>query len=175
MSDAEDAPWPKDEIAKAAERPMLDGFLGHQRRFLAAKADGLTDAQARSATCPPSDLSILGLIRHMSDVERHWSQEDFLGADVAPIYYGPSHPDGDEDGGFHPPPDASISDALDTFWTEVDASSAIFDRFELDDVEQCDRGRYNLRWILVHLIEEYARHVGHADLIRESIDGSTGE
>jgi hypothetical protein len=167
--------WPKDEVAAADEPTTLLAFLHHQRRFLARKAEGLTDDQAREATCPPSDLTILGLIRHAAEVERGWAQRSLLGTDIGPIYIGAAHPDGDLDGDFHPPPHATLANALDTFWAEADAADRIYREAVLDDIEQSDRAFYSVRWILIHLIEEYARHCGHADLIRQAIDGQTGE
>jgi hypothetical protein len=167
--------WPKDEVAVADERATLLRFLHHQRTFLARKAEGLTDEQARRATCPPSDLTILGLIRHAAEVERGWAQRSLLGREIEPIYAGSAHPDGDEDGDFHPPPDATLADALETFWEEADAADHIYRAVALEEIEQRGRALYSARWILVHLIEEYARHCGHADLIRQAIDGQTGE
>jgi hypothetical protein len=98
-----------------------------------------------------------------------------MGAAVDPIYYGPTHPDGDEDGDFHPPPDATVAEALETYWAEIEEANRIYAAASLDDIERRDRASYTLRWILVHLIEEYARHCGHADLIRQNIDGATGD
>jgi Protein of unknown function (DUF664) len=167
--------WPKDEVAVADERTTLLRFLHHQRTFLARKADGLSEEQARAATCPPSDLTILGLIRHAAEVERGWAQRSFKGSAVPRIYCREAHPDGDTDGDFHAPPDATLANALETFWREAEAADDIYEAAHLDDLERSDRAYYSLRWILVHLIEEYARHCGHADLIREAIDGQTGE
>jgi hypothetical protein len=163
--------WPKDEVAAADERTTLLTFLHHQRRFLARKAEGLTDEEARMATCPPSDLTILGLIRHAAEVERGWAQRSLMGTDIDPIYERADDPDGD----FHPPPEATLADALEALWAEADAADRIYRAAALDELEQCDRAFYSVRWILVHLIEEYARHCGHADLIRQAIDGQTGE
>lgn len=167
--------WPKDEVATAEEKSMLVAFLAHQRDFLRRKATGITEGQARSATCPPSDLTILGIVRHLTDVERGWSQRAILGRDAPPLYFGDSHPDGDDDGDFHPPADATLVAALDAFTAMADQAAAIYDRASLDDIERSQRSFYSVRWILVHLIEEYARHLGHADLIRQAIDGQTGE
>lgn len=167
--------WPKDEVAAADERATLLAFLHHQRRFLARKAEGLSDEQARMATCPPSDLTILGLIRHAAEVERGWAQRSLQGTSIGPIYAGAAHPNGDEDGDFHPPRDATLAEAMETFWAEAEAADRIYRTAQLDDIERSDRAFYSVRWILVHLIEEYARHCGHADLIRQAIDGQTGE
>lgn len=167
--------WPKDEVAVANEKTTLLAFLGHQRSFLLRKADGLTDDQARMATCPPSDLTMLGLIRHASEVERGWAQRSLLGLDVGRIYSRDAHPNGDVNGDFHPPADATLAEAIEAFTRETNATDLVFRTADLDDVEQCDRAFYSVRWILIHLIEEYARHLGHADLIRQAIDGQTGE
>ncbi len=171
-------PWtnlPTDEAAAADERTTLLAFLAYQRAVLARKAEGLSDEQARIAACPPSDLTMLGLVRHMTEVERIWSQRSLMGAELEPIYYGSTHPDGDEDGDFHPLPDATLADAFADYWSEIDVADGIFAAAALDDIERRDRAMYSLRWILVHLIEEYARHCGHADLIRQAIDGATGD
>jgi len=167
--------YPKDEVATADEKETLLAFLRHQRRFLIRKATGITEEQAREATCPPSDLTILGLVRHLTDVERGWSQRAFAGLDAQPLYFGAAHPDGDEDGDFHPPPEATLAEALVVFSRETAAADRIYEAAQLGHIERHKRGFYSLRWILVHLIEEYARHLGHADLIRQAIDGQTGE
>ena len=166
---------PTDEAPQADERTTLQFFLDYQRAVLARKADGLTDEQARMAACPPSDLTILGLVRHMTDVERNWFQRSLQARELPPRYYGAAHPDGDEDGDFHPPPDATLADALAAYWEEIEASNAAAAADSLDEVERRDRGTYSLRWILVHMIEEYARHLGHADLLRQAVDGATGD
>ncbi len=169
------ADWPKDDVAASDERTTLMAFLDYHRAVLARKATGLTDEQARLATCPPSDLTMLGLIRHAADVERGWALRSMAGGDAAPIYYGASHPDGDPDGDFHPPSDATVAEALDTFWSEIARADEIYAAAELEQIEGHDRGEYSLRWILLHLIEEHARHCGHADLLRQAIDGATGD
>jgi len=167
--------WPKDEVAAADEKTMLVAFLGHQRDFVARKVAGITEEQARTATCPPSDLTMLGLVRHLTDVERGWAKRAFAGQQAPPLYYGDAHSDGDPDGDFHPPPDATLEGALDAFWAEAADADGIYAAGSLDEIESHERSFYSLRWILVHLIEEYARHLGHADLIRQAIDGETGE
>ena len=158
----------------AAERETLEGFLTFFRAVLARKLEGVTEEQARHPACPPSDMTLLGLVRHMADVERSWAQRGFLGRSVAPIFYGDAHPDGDADGDFHPPADATIAEAFEAYWAEIAAADEIYGAAELDDIER-RHGEYSLRWILVHLVEEYARHCGHADLLRQAIDGQTGD
>ncbi|MEO8264158.1 MAG: DinB family protein [Ilumatobacteraceae bacterium] len=151
------------------------GFLDYQRAVLARKAAGLSDDQARLPACPPSDLTILGLVRHVTEVERGWAQRAVMGSAIEPIYYGSAHPGGDPDGDFHPPREARLADAMETYWDAVAIADRIFAAAALDDIERGTRAMYNLRWILVHLIEEYARHCGQADLIRQAIDGATGD
>lgn len=167
--------WPKDEVATQDESTTLKAFLAHQRDFLFRKASGLTDAQVRVAACPPSDLTLLGLVRHAGEVERYWAKNQFAGLEIESLYCGNAHPDGDTDGDFHPPSDATMGDALAVWREEIADADAIYREANLDGIERSERGIYSLRWILVHLIEEYARHLGHADLIREAIDGETGE
>lgn len=166
-----DEMWPKDEVAAAPEKETLLAFLHHQRRFLEGKASGITDEQARTATCPPSDLTILGLVRHLTDVERGWAQRSLAGRDAPRLY----HSDADPDADFHPPSDATLESALGVFRREVEEAESVYRTMDLDEVECRDRAFYTVRWVLVHLIEEYARHLGHADLIRQAIDGQTGE
>jgi hypothetical protein len=171
MTDA----WPKDEVAATDEFTTLLAFLAHQREFLIRKASGLTEEQSRTASCLPSDLTLLGLVRHAVEVERHWAKKSFTGVDVGFLYCGSAHPEGDEDGDFHPPSGATMGEAVAALRTEAAEADAIYGEASLDDMERSERSFYTLRWILVHLIEEYSRHLGHADLIREAIDGQTGE
>ena len=168
-------PLPESDLGTIAERPMLQAFLDYFRIVLARKAEGITEDEARRATCPPSDLTLLGLIRHMAEVERIWARKNFLGEDTAKLFYGEAHPDGDIDGDFHPPADATIAEAFEAYWREIADADAIYDAAPLDQVEVGGKQIHSLRWILVHLIEEYARHVGHADLIRQAIDGQVDD
>lgn len=163
--------WPKDEVAVADEKTTLLRFLHHQRQFLLRKAEGLTAEQMRMASCPPSDLTMLGLVRHLTDVERGWAQRAIANQKAPPLYYSDDDPDGD----FHPPSEATVEDAIEQFHRSIADASAVYADAELHDMEQHERGFYSVRWILVHLIEEYARHLGHADLIRQAIDGQVGE
>jgi hypothetical protein len=163
--------WPKDEVAAEDEKTTLLAFLGHQRAFLIRKASGLTEEQVRIAACPPSDLTLLGLVRHAAEVERGWAKRGIAGLDIEPLFCS----DADRDGDFHPPADATMADALATMQSEAAHADAIYRNVRLDDIEKSERAFYSIRWILIHLIEEYARHLGHADLIREAIDGQTGE
>ncbi|MFV5997198.1 DinB family protein [Streptomyces sp. NPDC056231] len=158
----------------AAERPMLEGWLDYHRDTLALKCAGLTDAQLREASVPPSQLSLLGLVRHMAEVERHWFRNVMAGEDAKSLYCT----DEDEDGDFHPTEADTWKEAGTAWRAEIDAAREIAAIHELDDlsVGRSRKGKqFNLRWIYTHMIEEYARHNGHADLVRERIDGTTGD
>jgi uncharacterized damage-inducible protein DinB len=154
------------------ERTMLDGWLDHHRDTLLFKCAGLTADQLKRRSVEPSALSLLGLIRHMAEVERWWFRRNFAGEPLGDLYCSDASPDGDFD-------DLDTADAeadLATFAAEVDrARTAAADR-SLDDIFLHPRRKaeMSLRWVYVHMIEEYARHNGHADLIRERIDGVTG-
>jgi uncharacterized damage-inducible protein DinB len=154
----------------ADERTMLDAWLDRHRETLLWKCEGLSDDQLRERAAPPSSLSLLGLVRHMSEVERGWFAA-FAGADASTIYYTDDEPDADFDG----IRDADVKADFATFRAEVDSARRLVSERSLDDTEVLHRGtEFSLRWIMVHMIEEYARHNGHADLLRERIDGATG-
>jgi uncharacterized damage-inducible protein DinB len=158
---------------EGSETPMLVAWLDYERATLAVKCDGLTDSQLREQAVRPSTLSLLGLVRHMSEVERHWFRRVLQGEDAPPLYY--SDPD-DPDGDFDHVDTADVGEAFATWRTECDVARANVAAAPSLDVTGLRRGeRVSLRWILVHMVEEYARHNGHADLLRERIDGVVGE
>ncbi|GGX04148.1 hypothetical protein GCM10010297_27540 [Streptomyces malachitofuscus] len=159
----------------ADERTMLEGFLDYHRSTLARKCEGLTDEQLRTASVPPSELSLMGLVRHMSEVERSWFRRVLAGEDAGPLYYS----EADRDGDFHTTEADTWQEAHATWQAEMEAARRNAAGFALDDPSR-GRSRFSddppsLRWIYTHMIEEYARHNGHADLIRERLDGATGE
>jgi Protein of unknown function (DUF664) len=169
-----------DPPAQASEIEMLNAFLDWYRLTLLVKAEGLTDEQARTAAVPPSDLNITGLIRHMSEVERNWFQRWFIKADAPGIYGDDDDPDEDRD--MHPGPDDTLADAIAVLNREIDISRALTAAATPDMPaahigESVHWAGFNpsLRWILIHMIEEYARHCGHADLLRQCIDGAVGD
>lgn len=130
----------------------------------------------------PSDLNLLGLLRHLADVERNWFRRVFAGESAPPLFYGPSHPDGDDEGDHHPGPTDTIAAALELWQAEVAHSRAVVAAADLDALavvvgrrEGQPFGPVSLRWIVIHMIEEYARHCDHADLLRERTDGVTGD
>jgi Protein of unknown function (DUF664) len=157
----------------AGEKDMLVAFLEFHRSTLLWKCEGLTADQLTRQAMPPSTLSLLGLIRHLTDVERGWFRRGIGGEtrDTAPpIYYSDDDPEGDIEFGADVDPATDIA----AYRAEVErCRAAIAGAGSLDDTT--DRDGFSNRWILVHMLEEYARHNGHADILREQIDGATGE
>jgi uncharacterized damage-inducible protein DinB len=159
----------------ANELEMLTGWLEHHRGILMWKCEGLTADQLRRRAVPPSTLSLLGLVRHMAEVERGWFQQTFLGEDVADLYDRSA----DEDADFNDVDQADPAEAFSAFEREcatsrqVVAQAASLDVLSKRPSERTGRP-FSLRWIVTHMIEEYARHNGHADLLRERVDGNTG-
>jgi uncharacterized damage-inducible protein DinB len=161
---------PSSKSSGEDERSVLLGYLTYHRIVLARKAEGLTDEQAAMPACSPSTMTILGLIRHMTDVERWWFRRVVQGEEVAPLF--------DDDAEWSIEVGTSIGDALAAYWGEI----AVVDRYLQDaTMDSVNRGyvdvtgEHALRRTIVHMIEEYARHCGHADLLRERLDGVTGD
>ena len=155
------------------ERSMLAASLQDQRTTLELKCAGMEAALSRRAA-EPSTLSLLGLVRHLADVERRWFRHVLAGQDAPPLFSSLDDPDGDFDGAVSDP--VVVAAAWKAWRDEV----AFAERFTAQapdlDIAGTDswRGRVSLRWVLIHMIEEYARHNGHADLLRERIDGAKG-
>jgi uncharacterized damage-inducible protein DinB len=153
------------------ERAMLEAWLEFHRTTLALKCEGLDDAGRKSRPVPTSKLSLHGLVRHMAEVERNWFHRVLLREPDAPdIWYDPAI----EDSELFPLDDADWEADLSMWQAECDRSRAAAAGKGLDDTGLRRGEPCSLRWIYVHMIEEYARHNGHADLIRELIDGSVG-
>jgi uncharacterized damage-inducible protein DinB len=156
----------------AGEREMLRGFLDFHRATLAMKCDNLTDEDLRRRSMPPSTLSLLGLVRHMAEVERTWFRRVINGEDIPLVW--------SDDGDFQVAYDASgatRSEAFGAWQAEVEHSRRIEREAESLDVtgHQARWGEdVSLRLVMLHLIHEYARHNGHADFLREGIDGTVG-
>ena len=156
----------------ADERESLRAFLDFHRATLALKCEGLTDEQLRRAASPPSTLSLLGLVRHMAEVERTWFRRVIAAEDV-PLVWSDS-------GDFQQAYDARDADAAEAFeaWQrEIEHARRIEREAESLDVtgHQARWGEdVSLRLVMLHMLHEYARHNGHADLIREAIDGTVG-
>ena len=160
-------------ISLGDERATLLEFLRCQRLTLLIKCQGLDAAQLARHGVEPSTMSLLGLLRHMAEVERGWFRRRFAGQDVPRRYQSDAEPDGDFDGAA---PDQSVVDEAWAAWREEVAFSEYFARdTDLNFIGRDSGGKpVSLRELLVHMIEEYARHNGHADLLRERIDGRVG-
>ncbi|WP_201777121.1 DinB family protein [Streptacidiphilus neutrinimicus] len=154
-----------------AERVMLESFLEWHRDTLAVKCAGLDAAQLRERSAPPSTLSLLGLVRHLADVERYWFRVVLGGQDAPAHFWTEQSPDGD----FDEVDTADVEASVSTWRQEVALARELAGARTLDDTGTRRGEQVPLRWIYIHMIEEYARHNGHADLLRERIDGVTGE
>jgi hypothetical protein len=166
---------------RADEVTTLRAFLDHHRDTFLWKCSGLTQEQLARAL-PPSDMTLGGMMKHIAVVEQSWFEDDFVGGGLMPPFDTVDW-DADPDWEWHTAKDdtpealfalldearrrsdAVLDDALAAGGAGLDGLSVAVDE---------ERGRFSLRWILLHMIEEYARHNGHADLIRQSIDGETG-
>jgi uncharacterized damage-inducible protein DinB len=158
---------------QADERTTLEAWLDFYRATLLQKCAGLDDEQLRAASVPPSPLTLLGLVQHMTEVERNWFRRVLVGEAVPPIYGPPADPDGPDEG-FDVADDATWDGARATWEAEVSRARENCAGRGLDETSPFMGAQVTLRWILTHMIGEYARHAGHADLIRERIDGATG-
>ncbi|MFD8009449.1 DinB family protein [Streptomyces sp. NPDC058955] len=163
--------WP---ATTTGERQALEQWLEFHRATLAMKCADLTDAQLRTAAVPPSELNLLGLVRHMAEVERGWFRKVLGGEETKWLYAT----DEDFDRDIHTTDGDTYEEAYATWQGEIAHARELAARHDLDDLGAGAHHRtgdlINLRWIYLHMIEEYARHNGHADLIRERIDGATG-
>jgi len=169
---AVDRPAP-DRIAD--ERTSLEQWLDFQRATLLTKCAGLSGELLAAKSVPPSSMSLIGLVRHMTEVERWWFRMHADGQDLPLQFWLP----GNEDSDFDDVDPIRAEADYEAFLREVAACRAAVAGKELDRVvasrgDHPERTR-DLRWIYVHMIEEYARHNGHADLLRELLDGATGE
>ncbi|MCY9787905.1 DinB family protein [Nocardiopsis sp. EMB25] len=154
------------------EREVLTACLDWHRATLEAKCAGLTAAQLSGRAAAPSTLSLHGLVRHLADVERWWLRVQFAGEDLPLPHYSEDDPDQDFDD-----LDGDPAEAFAVWRGEVERAREIVDRAAtLDELAAAPRsgGPIQLRAILVKLVAEYARHNGHADLLRESADGAVG-
>ncbi len=157
------------------ERATLTEFLRCQRLTLELKCAGLDAEQLARRSVPPSTMSLLGLVRHMAEVERRWFRVRFGGHDAPLLFRETPDDDGDWDGAVADP--AVVAQAWARWREEVAFAEAfVRDAPGLDLVgTDSSGGPLSLRELLVHMVEEYARHNGHADLLRERIDGRRGQ
>ena len=144
----------------AGERQMLEAWLDFHRQTLLSKCSGLTAERLRQRFAPPSTLSLLGLVRHMTDVERGWFRRRIAGEDVGFLYSSEADPERD----------------FAAYLEEVELARRAAAGRELDGTFYHERLEVvmSVRWVYLHMIEEYARHNGHADLLRQRVDGATG-
>jgi hypothetical protein len=150
------------------ERASLDSWLEFHRATLLIKCAGLTADQLVTRSCEPSRLSLLGLVRHMAEVEGWFHQFD--GLPEVNLYYSDDNPDAD----FEDVDPGRADQDLAVYQASIERSRAAVADLSLDEISPDPDGEVSLRWVYQHMIEEYARHNGHADLLRERIDGATG-
>ncbi len=153
-----------------ADRPILTAFLDWQRTTMLNICAGLTAAQLVARPAPPSNLSLLGLVRHLTKVERIWFRQRAAGLPVPPVYDPAKGRDADFNN-LDPDRAAADIELLAQEWRLSDAAVA---GLAFDHTFSHGGENHSLRLVYVHMIAEYARHNGHADLLRERIDGSTG-
>lgn len=153
------------------ERAVLAGFLEYHRRTFELKCTGVLPARLSERGVPPSTLSLHGILRHLTAVERWWFQIQFAGIDVPMLYYSDDDPNQDFDR-----TDGDVTEQFAAWHAECARSREIVASASLDDtgVTKVSGEPFTLRWLLVDMATEYARHCGHADLLREAIDGATG-
>jgi uncharacterized damage-inducible protein DinB len=157
----------------ADERTTLESWLDFYRVTLAMKCEGLHEEQLRMAAAPPSNLTLLGLVQHAAEVERNWFRRVLAGEPAPPIYRSGDDSAG-HDGGFEVSAQSSYRAARLVWQDEIRQARTNCAARGLDDTCAFMGGEVTLRWIFVHMISEYARHCGHADVLRERIDGVTG-
>jgi uncharacterized damage-inducible protein DinB len=154
------------------DRTMIEAWLEFHRVTLLLKCEGLGDAARKARPIPTSKLSLHGLVRHMAEVERGWFQRTLLNDPELPALYRRSSAEDDAD--LVPLDGAIWEEDLATWQITCSESRSIAASHDLQDTGLRHGEPCSLRWILVHMIEEYARHNGHADLIRELLDGKVG-
>lgn len=166
--------WPVERAfvipREADEMTMLTAQLEHNRESFELKCRGVPAQRMSERSAPPSTMSLHGLIRHLAGVERWWFAINFAGSDLPLLFYTDEDPDQDFDSLAGDP-----FEALELWLSECARSRLIVEASGLDDVGVVERGgRYTLRWLMLRMITEYAQHAGHADLLREGIDGAVG-
>jgi len=167
--------WTAPEVAlpdvalTADERTLLEGFMAWHRALLRHKCAGLTGQQLALCGVPPSNLSLLGLVRHMAKVERRWFRELIAAQELEPMY----DPALGKDADFEDlDPDRAQAD-YERFLEECRLADEALAAATYDDTITARMGVMSVRAVVVHMIEEYAQHNGHADLLRERVDGTT--
>ncbi|MEU0531069.1 DinB family protein [Amycolatopsis tolypomycina] len=161
-----------DPAPVADERQALTETLDYYRRTFELKCAGLEPAQLSERSVPPSTLTLHGLLRHLTGCERWWFRMQFAGEDVPILYYSDDDPEQDFN-----ELDGDVDEAFALWHAECERAREIVAAGSLEQtgIRRSTGEPFTLRWVLLRMIGEYARHVGHADLIRERIDGATGE
>jgi hypothetical protein len=162
---------PRDQSDHSGERATLIGYLRFQRQTLELKCSGLDPEQLARRSVPPSNLSLLGLVRHMAGVEQAWFRLRMAGEPGSRHYCSDGDDDGDFNGAVADP--EVVAEAFDRWRREVAFAEQYVD--QASDLDLVGEQGHVLRDVLVHMIEEYARHLGHADFLRERIDGRIGQ
>ena len=160
----------------AGEREAAEALLEYHRATLLSKCAGLTGEQLAIRAVPPSTMSLLGLVRHMATVERSWFRRRVAGEQIEHLHWSDASPDGD----FDDLDPAEAEDDFAVYAAEVAAARAVLAAHDYDDTFDFTHSNgvaetIDIRALVLHMLEEYARHNGHADLLREVVDGSTGE
>ncbi|HUB40052.1 MAG TPA: DinB family protein [Streptosporangiaceae bacterium] len=166
-----DPPLAADElVSTGSEREVLEAFLDWHRQVLVRKVSGISEEEARRRRVP-SSTTLAGLVKHMTGVERGWFQRVLAGRSAEDI--GPNVGGGHDS--WEIGATETVMSLVEEYQRACDQSRETAAKFTLDDaVPQRRLGQVSLRWIYVHMIEETARHVGHADILREQTDGATG-
>ncbi|MGC1183845.1 MAG: DinB family protein [Candidatus Dormiibacterota bacterium] len=160
------------QLLIGSEVDVLAAMIDFYRATLLRKSQGLSAEQLTLASVPPSNLTLRGLLQHMTEVDRYWFEECIEGRDLPPIYSSESLPDGD----FEALDTCPVAEVVTRFLAVCESSRRILSGHSLEEVVHSTAyGRpMSIRFVLVHLVDEYARHCGHADLIRQAIDGAVG-
>jgi uncharacterized damage-inducible protein DinB len=151
------------------ERPMLEGYLRWHRAYLLHKCAGLTGDQLATASCPPSNLTLLGLVRHMAKVERRWFRERLAHEDLDPMY----DPELGFDADFEDINPSRAQDDYERLIEEIRLAAQALAAASYEQTVESRHGEMSVRSVVIHMVEEYAQHNGHADLLREAVDGAT--
>lgn len=172
--------WPDVEAIRkslpvsGSERDLLNGFLDYHRATILKKIKGASEEDLKRPTNPPSTLNLLGLVKHLALNEAWWFGSQFAGQSIDI----PGVDENDPESDFVVNPDETLEGIVQLYLTECEKARRIVAAAELDDLAVATNRageHFNLRWIILHMIEETARHNGHADFLRESLDGVTGE
>ncbi len=174
LDPADDPRNSEDDVPLRGERAVTLNYLRHYRMTFELKCQGLDAEQLARRSVPPSSLSLLGLLRHLAKVEQIWCRRVMeRNPDLPRLYWTEDQPGLDFEGAVADP--AVVEHAWAAWRSEVAHAEQIYVALDLDALGAHPEGELELRDVLVHLVEEYARHCGHADLLRECIDGRTGQ